>query len=320
MAERTLPGLGLTGFWDYGATGWNDANDVNLQTLSAIAGQSVKSRTSALPGTPTLGDIYLVPSSDGTHPNELAIWDGPSGSEAWVYKTPAEGWSFYVIDEAANYQFDGTDWVLVGASGGGVNVYEDAAAVVAGATELNFTGAGVTVTDDGGGVATIDIPGGGGGGSGGIVDYDVPTGMSILASDSVISGRMYGKLFVAPTAIDIGSIKAMLNSVGSWTFTPAIYALDSSLVPTTLLATGPALAAVVGVNKVPLSSPLTLSANTPYVYCLLPLSSSGVMNFANISSYIYTLYASSLSSPPDPAPTFTESNAYPGAFWLSTDT
>lgn len=50
-----------------------------------------------------------------------------------------------------------------GASGGAPEVQDEGVLEVAAATVFNFTGAGVTVTDAGGGVADIDIPGGGGG-------------------------------------------------------------------------------------------------------------------------------------------------------------
>lgn len=50
---------------------------------------------------------------------------------------------------------------VTGGGGGGVDVEDDGAPVVS-TSQLNFTGAGVTVTDNAG-VADIDIPGGGGG-------------------------------------------------------------------------------------------------------------------------------------------------------------
>ena len=36
MAERTLPGLGLTGFWDLGANNWKGGMDLNLRKLSLL--------------------------------------------------------------------------------------------------------------------------------------------------------------------------------------------------------------------------------------------------------------------------------------------
>lgn len=53
--------------------------------------------------------------------------------------------------------------------GGDVAVEDDGTSIVAAATTLNFTGAGVTVTDAGSNQVDIDIPGGGGGGGGGVL-------------------------------------------------------------------------------------------------------------------------------------------------------
>ena len=105
--ERTLPGLGLTGFWDEGSDGWKAAMDVNLRILSALGAGSVKSRTTVLPGSPTDGDIYIVRSDDGTNPNKVAIRD----SAAWVYLTPAEGWRTWLQDEDVSAIYSGSAWV-----------------------------------------------------------------------------------------------------------------------------------------------------------------------------------------------------------------
>jgi hypothetical protein len=107
MAQRTLPGIGLTGFWPLGYDGWNTENDVNLRLLSALVQARAISRTTALPGSPTDGDIYIVPDGAGSHPNEIAIRD----NGAWVYVVPEEGFRFYVDDDNENIQFDGTDWI-----------------------------------------------------------------------------------------------------------------------------------------------------------------------------------------------------------------
>jgi hypothetical protein len=63
--------------------------------------------------------------------------------------------------------------VSSGSGGGGsVAVDDEGAEIVATASRLNFTGAGVTVTDGGSGEAIVDIPGGGGGGGGGLTLID----------------------------------------------------------------------------------------------------------------------------------------------------
>lgn len=112
MTERTLPGLDLTGFWPLGDNSWKDGMDTNLQVLSALTQFSVISRTTTLPGSPSDGAIYIVPSDAGSNANDVAIWDGPSGSEQWVYLTPKEGWRGWVQDDDEIVVFDGTNWVV----------------------------------------------------------------------------------------------------------------------------------------------------------------------------------------------------------------
>lgn len=104
--ERTLPGIGLTGFWTPGSDGWDAAMDVNWRLLSAVAQLTVISRTTALPGSPTDGNIYIVPSGAGSHPNEVAIRD----SGAWVYVTPKEGWLAYIQDTDSIVTWNGSAW------------------------------------------------------------------------------------------------------------------------------------------------------------------------------------------------------------------
>lgn len=53
----------------------------------------------------------------------------------------------------------------IGGGGGGTIDIEDEGSLILAASTLNFTGAGVTATDLGGGVAGIAIPGGGGSGA-----------------------------------------------------------------------------------------------------------------------------------------------------------
>lgn len=113
MAPRTLPGLGLSGFWDFGENGWNDANDINLRLLSALVQASVLSATTALPGSPTNGDIYIVPS--GGDAGKIAIRD----DGAWVLVTPKEGFLAWVKDTDKYVRYDGTAWDDLTAGGGG---------------------------------------------------------------------------------------------------------------------------------------------------------------------------------------------------------
>lgn len=105
MASRTLPGIGLNGFWTLGEDGWKTGADENWRKLSALTQLTVKSAVTALPGSPTNGDIYIVPS--GGEANNIAVRDNGS----WVYFTPTEGWKAWAQDENATYVFNGTSWV-----------------------------------------------------------------------------------------------------------------------------------------------------------------------------------------------------------------
>lgn len=162
MASRTLPNLGLKAFYDLGEDGWKAEQDLGILKLSVLAQAGAASKVSATPGAPTEGDVHIF---DGTHPtnaNDIAIYD----DSTWKYVTPNEGWLVY--NRAENYfeLFDGSAWAEFTTGGGGdVAVEDDGTEVLAAASRLNFTGAGVTATDSGSGEVEIAIPGGSGGGS-----------------------------------------------------------------------------------------------------------------------------------------------------------
>jgi len=107
MASRTLPGLGLKGFWGSGFDGWDTEMDINLLTVSVLLNGIAKSATTALPGSPVNGDIYIVRVGDA-NAGKIAVRD----NGAWVYITPARGWRLWV-DDALQYRiYDGAVWVI----------------------------------------------------------------------------------------------------------------------------------------------------------------------------------------------------------------
>ena len=116
--ERTLPGLGLTGYWNAGDNSWKPGMDVNLLKLSTIVNGVVLSRATSLPGSPVQGEVYIVPAADANG-NDLAIYD----NGAWTYVTPNVGWLLYVVDETKHYRFEAAGWVefapAIGGGGGG---------------------------------------------------------------------------------------------------------------------------------------------------------------------------------------------------------
>ncbi|MEL4071743.1 DUF2793 domain-containing protein [Ochrobactrum sp. GPK 3] len=105
MAERTLPGLGLMGYWTPGADGWNTGMDANLRVLSVVTQMGVLSKVTNLPATPTNGQIFIVPS--GGDANKIAVRD----ADAWVMLVPKAGWRAWIADTASYAYFDGSMWV-----------------------------------------------------------------------------------------------------------------------------------------------------------------------------------------------------------------
>lgn len=129
--ERALPGLGLEGFWTPGSSGWDADMDANLRLLSAVVQLSVLSATTALPGSPSDGDIYIVPSGAGSNPNAVAVRDNGS----WVYLTPGEGWRAWVEDSEEFLFWNGMAWVAE--PSGGATTFAELSD-----TPANYTGQG----------------------------------------------------------------------------------------------------------------------------------------------------------------------------------
>lgn len=92
------------------------------------------------------------------------------GAPAIIQSSPLG--TFYQQESPATFwrKNPAGSWDQVAAGGGGgagVNVEDDGTPVVSPASTLDFAGDGVSVTDAGGGEATITIPGGGGSSAGG---------------------------------------------------------------------------------------------------------------------------------------------------------
>ena len=104
--ERTLPGLGLYGFWTLGSNGYKDQNDGNWLRVSALLQGRMISFVSSLPSSPADGDIYVLSATANI--NKVAIRD----NGAWTLLTPNEGWTLWSVADSAHYVFDGSAWVL----------------------------------------------------------------------------------------------------------------------------------------------------------------------------------------------------------------
>ncbi len=115
MAQRTLPNLGLTGFFDLGEDGWKDEMDLNLLRLSVLVQGGVIDKLPAEIVSPTAGDVIILDEAHPTEPNAVAVYD----DGAWVYIAPNEGWLMYNQTEDYYEKFDGTVWAELATGGAG---------------------------------------------------------------------------------------------------------------------------------------------------------------------------------------------------------
>jgi hypothetical protein len=198
MTARTLPGLGLSGFWDLHENNWKDGMDANLLALSALVPGAVKSATTSLPGSPTNGDIYIVPSSASSNANKIAVRDNGT----WTYFTPWTGMEMYVVDTATRLRWSGSAWAAITVSGSALVVKDEGSNVETAATSFNFVGSGVTATTDGSGHATVTIPGATGSTSGASseVAFSAPPAASTWIQQNFDSTKTHITDFTSPVA------------------------------------------------------------------------------------------------------------------------
>lgn len=111
--ERTLPGLGLTGDWDEGSSGWKPGMDLNLLKLSVLTQLTVLGRVASVPGSPTEGMVYIVTA--GAEAGNIAVYD----EGEWVYIEPSAGWQAYDQETEEHLIFKLAWEVLVVEGGGG---------------------------------------------------------------------------------------------------------------------------------------------------------------------------------------------------------
>jgi hypothetical protein len=163
-----------------------------MAETAKVLGQSKPSAT-------TLSNLYTVPASTQTVASSISVCNTGGSSDSFRISVSKAGaadsllqYLYRDVSISANDTFvatigltlEETDVVRVystsgncsfqlfgieadasvgGGGSGAIEVREDSVSVVASATILNFTGAGVAVTSPGGGVATVTISGGGGG-------------------------------------------------------------------------------------------------------------------------------------------------------------
>lgn len=126
MAETVLQNLGLTFEYTLGGGPWKNGVDANFVILTNLAkGFILNDDLLAEPGSPVVGDAYVLPTGTKTGTNwgsdSLAVTDavaiftnipGQVDSSPWRYLTPGEGWRVY--NRLLNHWifYDGTSWAV----------------------------------------------------------------------------------------------------------------------------------------------------------------------------------------------------------------
>jgi len=106
--QRTLPGLGLTAYWDLGDNTYKAGVDSNFRTISALVQPNVLSIEATTPGSPVDGQMYLSSGTwGGGSANDIMLYD----NGGWVPITPQQGWSLFNQDADKPMSFTGTDWI-----------------------------------------------------------------------------------------------------------------------------------------------------------------------------------------------------------------
>ena len=109
MAQRVLPGIGLTAGWASGDDGWGSAMNTNLIALSAVCQLVAVNIVDTLPTTPADGEIYLLASTASANAGMVAVRDDGS----WRFIQPVVGWEAFVANNNAKYRYVGGTWTAI---------------------------------------------------------------------------------------------------------------------------------------------------------------------------------------------------------------
>lgn len=138
--------------------------------------------------------------------------------------------------DATTYLRGDNTWATPASGGGSVAVKEEGVEVVAAASRLNFTGAGVTATDAGSGEVTVDIPGGGGG-SALSVKLNL-LGRRHATAESGNTDASMGTQFVCTANATITKARGKITTTSGETYRFRLYQLDPDAVATIVSQVG----------------------------------------------------------------------------------
>lgn len=176
------PRIGLGYLAESQASPWLTVNGA-FNVLDALVQPVALDRdTSAPPGSPQEGDVYIVgPSGSGLwsgHDDDIAAY--LSGD--WLYTTPVEGFTCYLSDENITVFWNGAAWVAVG--------------TVAGTTFLDLTDTPSSYSGEAGYILRVDS------GEASLVTEAVPYHLGLYLEGTYAADKVVAK-FIAPVAITL---------------------------------------------------------------------------------------------------------------------
>lgn len=287
---------------------WQESSVVNSGGVSTVAPDPATSVTAtdavggivvkwtASPSSAVSGYyIYGVNNHTGAFGDASVIGTVGKGTNEYFHAGLAGGdeWRYWVVayNTAGPSTPAGPADGTADSAGGSIEIQEDSVPVVASASLLNFTGSGVTVTDDGGGAVTIDIPGGGGGGGGGGSAFFAGATGSTDHTGSTSSYATKGIVFVPKQDVTVTHVWAQVNASNASNSFYAQIAELSSLTrgsPDTNLVSAATVGSVIGSSapqvvgttnakmmRMELTTPTDLVAGTPYIFLLVFDQGSG---------------------------------------------
>lgn len=116
MAVVVGNNAGITGGALPHENSWDVWMNKNWRLIDALMqGLVLDKDLTAPPGSPAMGDLYIVGASPtgawASQAGKLAFWAvGSDITSAWIFVTPRKGWHYYVSDENLRYLYDGSTW------------------------------------------------------------------------------------------------------------------------------------------------------------------------------------------------------------------
>ncbi len=213
--------------WEEGNTEPNLVFNELAYAVDAILQASVKDKDLATPpGAPTVGDAYIVAASP------TGAWSGKAEDIAvavtggWVFYTPDEGWTTWVVDESKRYIFLTGAWSVDSSSTALSNPMNAAGDMIVGGSggipARLAKGADGTALIMAGGVQAYGTPA-------------TPVALQLAASDETtpITTGVAKVTFRSPYAFTLTSVRASLTTVSS----SGIPTFDINVNGTTILST-----------------------------------------------------------------------------------